>query len=163
MLENSPSALVQEIRSQITKYESIIAQAGIRYGSVAYIAFGERRDVTRSTQSSLTSYSAEIEFGADHWVLYSRDQKLVSADSWDGSFAEAELVRDILEKSLIGKKVTAIECNETEFTIEIKPNLVWKSRICSSPKPASGFLLSFSWDHDSVWETLDGQTKLHEL
>ncbi|HCP64219.1 MAG TPA: hypothetical protein DIU09_06490 [Hyphomonadaceae bacterium] len=82
---------------------------------------------------------------------------------WDGNFAETELVRGLLEKSLIGQKVIAIECSETEFTIGIEPNLVWKSRISLSPKPASGFLLSLSWDHDSVWETLNGKTKLPEL
>lgn len=163
MPESSPSTLVQEVHAQITKYASIITQAGIRYGSVAYIAFGEGREVTRSRHSALKHFPVEIEFGADHWVLYSSGQELVSSDSWNGSFSETELVRSLLEKSLIGTQVTAIDCSETEFTIEIEPNLVWKSRICLSPKPASGFLLSLSWDHDSVWETLDGKTKLLEL
>ena len=133
----------------LEKYNFVISAAGIRYGSVAYIAFGQGLLQRHSGRAETTKYPVEIEFGSDRWKLVHDASILV-----DSEICDQDAVRKILAKYLVGKKVIDIVVTGNESRIEFDSHTFLISEI--SYDPASGFLYSFQAENEPAWETVDG-------
>ena len=133
----------------LNTYGFCINTAGIRYGSVLYLGFGESTLYEHKKRPATTRYQAEIEIGSDYWSLERNNSLLI-----DSSFSDINDTRSVLEDLLVGVKLKDIEITNETARIVMGEELVLQSSI--SLDPASGFLYSFGVEGGLVWETIDG-------
>ena len=133
----------------LEEYEARIGTAGIRYGSVAYIAFGNGVTTAHKAHLPTTHYPVEMEFGADYWEIIRGGDVLM-----DSNFSNVDAARTEINSLLIGRKVQGIVVTENESQLELEGDIILRSRVAQ--EPASGFLYSFHVAQGPVWETVDG-------
>ena len=139
----------------LAEYDSRVSYAGVRYGSVLYLSFGNpvRQRATRNI--CVDVYPVAIEFGADDWSLIHAGKEVLNSD-----FADVHSVRENLKEWLIGRTVLAVELLGSSSTVTLDDDWVLVSRI--DRDPASGFLYSFHVDGGPSWETVDGVSPADE-
>ena len=146
--------------SAVAKHGGCVSAAGIRYGSVLYLAFGQARlsNVTQDIQSKI--YPVELEIGADDWKL-SRNDRLIL----DSRFTNSRNARFTLSDNLVTQKINDIVLYDRTLDLVFSQNTVLS--VVVRPSPASGFLYSLYIDGVGSWETLDGEAisdqSSHEL
>lgn len=133
----------------LEKYHFLVSAAGIRYGSVAYVAFGNVTHTAHRGRATTSQYPVELDIGSDHWQLTQNGKQLISSD-----FGNVDRAREQLQALLAGKKVIDVELDDKESAIVFDHGMRLLSKTGSTP--ASGFLYSFQADKDASWETIDG-------
>jgi hypothetical protein len=136
--------LSQAILPHLKRYDFIISAAGIRYGSVAYVSFGQGVVEKHSGRADTTRYPCEFEFGSDVWRLIRDGQTLLCSES-----CAQDLARRIMSESLVG-----IETLKRESIVRFEKDTFLISEVTS--EPASGFLYGFQAEKEPAWETVDG-------
>jgi hypothetical protein len=144
------SSLAEMILPHLKDYGSLISAAGIRYGSVAYIAFGEPKEELHSGRASTLEYPVELEIGADDWALVQGDIRIL-----DSNFENVDEARIANGRALLGKKLQDISLSGNESVLKFSERLELWSQLTSSP--SSGFLYSFQGAGGGGWETVDGK------
>lgn len=145
------SSLKEAIFSYLARHEFLISAAGIRYGSVAYLAFGQGMPKEHRGRAATTQYPVELEIGSDDWKLTRDEAHLI-----DSEFDNVDKAREQLQKLLVGRKVSDIQSSGDESRIVFDDGMSLCSRL--GPDPASGFLYSFQAERGAIWETIDGIT-----
>jgi hypothetical protein len=143
------SSLKEAIFPYLAGHEFLISAAGIRYGSVAYLAFGQGTPKEHQGRATTTQYPIELEIGSDDWNLM-RD----GTDLIDSKFDNVDRARERLQELLVGRKISDINSTDNESRIVFDDGMSLCSRIGS--EPASGFLYSFQAERGPTWETIDG-------
>lgn len=141
--------LSRAILPHLEMYEARIAVAGIRYGSVAYIAFGSGVTTPHKKHSSTTHYPVEMEFGSDYWELVQDGNIML-----DSNFSNVNAARAEIGSLLIGRRVLGIVTEGAESRLVLDADTSIRSRVAQ--EPASGFLYSFHVARGPTWETVDG-------
>ena len=141
--------LNKAVLPHLEPYEARISAAGIRYGSVAYIGFGDGVTTPHKTHVPTTSYPVEVEFGADYWEVSQGGNVLM-----DSSFTNVDAARAKIGSLLIGRRVQGLITIGNESRLELDEDITLRSRV--APEPASGFLYSFHAAGEPTWETVDG-------
>lgn len=151
VLKMNSQSLESLLRGAIEDHRSVVSAAGIRYGSVMYIAFGtgKIKPVTRSIMALI--YPVEIEIGSDSWHLCKSDANVIGSE-----YENIEKVRDELQNLLVGRKLRQVlpESGRILFKFSDEVTLHADVRV----DQASGFLYSLSVEGRGTWETLDGIT-----
>ena len=132
-------------------YEFRISAAGVRYGSVIYLGFGEGNSRRHANGILITQYPVEIEIGSDNWSLDKNGNPMI-----DSHFVSIDSARLKLENLLVGVKLVDTKIANKTARMVLDKGLVLQSHII--PMPESGFLYSFQTEDGSVWETIDGKT-----
>jgi hypothetical protein len=136
------------IHPRIESAGNRISYAGVRYGSVIYLAFGSpRRD--RIVRRIVDIYPVEIELGADEWQLTRRGELVMDSD-----FEDVRKARSDLLDWLPGRMVTALVTENGTSRIEMDGGWLLSSQI--APDPASGFTYALAFDGGDGGESLDG-------
>lgn len=135
--------------SYLEAYDYCISAAGIRYGSVAYIAFGNSVKISHKKHEQTMEYPVEIEFGSDEWQITQNEYTLLNSD-----FSDINIAREIISRVIVGNKVRNIAFCKITSAIKFDCDTIFTSRI--SHDPASGFLYSFHVIGGPSWETIDG-------
>lgn len=139
----------QAILSSLQRYSSKVNGAGIRYGSVAYLAFGESWQDEHIGRASTRQYSVEIEVGADRWSLLDGSRKVL-----DSNFSNIDEARTVWSDALMGRKLLDVGIVSDQAKIIFDHNFALTAVI--SKTPASGFLFSYQERNGPDWETVDG-------
>ena len=132
----------------LEEFDCRISASGIRYGSVAYIAFGRAREKPHKGRPSTFHYPVEIEMGSDYWTIERNGEILL-----DSCFSDVDRAREKLQV-LNGRKLCDIDIQASYGVFELDDGISWISSIIS--RPASGYLYSFQAENGPTWETLDG-------
>jgi hypothetical protein len=135
----------------LEKYQFCIGACGVKYGSVAYIAFGELIIETRPGKHQLYHYPVNLLFGADIWDLSQEGKLIMNSD-----FENVHTTRSKLEELLIGRTLVDIVTVEDESHVIFSEGLILSSYIMS--EYASDFLFSFYVENGPIWETIDGKS-----
>lgn len=141
--------LNKAVFTYLEAYEARIGAAGIRYGSVAYIGFGDGITTPHKKHVPTTNYPVEMEFGADYWQITQSGNLLM-----DSNFSNVDAARTKLGCLLIGRRVEDLITIGNESRLELDDNITLRSRV--TPEPDSGFLYSFHAAGGPTWETVDG-------
>jgi hypothetical protein len=141
--------LSQAVLSRLKRHGFTVSAAGIRYGSVAYVCFGQGVVEKHSGRADTTRYPCELEFGSDVWRLIREGQILLDSENFD-----QEIARIIISKSLVGSRILDIKVHKNESIVVFEKDTLLISEISS--EPASGFLYGFQAENEPAWETVDG-------
>lgn len=141
--------LCQAILPRLKRHDFIISAAGIRYGSVAYVSFGQGMVEKHSGRADTTRYPCELEFGSDVWRLIRDGQILLDSENCDQDAA-----RRIISESLVGSRLIDIKTDKNEIIVGFEKDTFLISEVSS--EPASGFLYGFQAENEPAWETVDG-------
>ena len=142
-------SLYGTMKPHLAKHGFIVSASGIRYGSVAYLGFGEGTPKQITPAISAVVYPVEIEIGADEWILSNNDTSIITS-----RYIGVIEARKIIENTIVGKIIKEIRTSVDGSTILFQGDIVLRSIL--TPIPASGFLYSFSVVDGPSWETLDG-------
>jgi hypothetical protein len=143
-------SVVSFISESILKVGPRILSAKLRYGSVFYLGFGQYNTQKTNGGKCVSSYSLEIEFGSDEWIILI-DNRVVA----DSDFIDRDNLGEVLRLNIVGKELQSILLNDNniDFNISGKIKIVIKLTM----NPASGFSLAFSnKDDEQDWETING-------
>lgn len=141
--------LSQAILPRLKRHDFIISAAGIRYGSVAYVSFGQGMVEKHSGRADTTRYPCELEFGSDVWRLIRDGQILLDSENCD-----QDATRRIISESLVGSRLVDIKTDKNESIVRFEKDTSLISEVSS--EPASGFLYGFQAENEPAWETVDG-------
>lgn len=150
---NRETSLRDAVFPYLEPYSFVISATGIRYGSVAYIAFGQSELKQHRNRASTKQYPVELEIGSDNWSLIRDGERLI-----DSRFIDANEAREKLEQLLVGQTVIDICLLEGESRIAFSDGITLCSQVGTDP--ASGFLYSFQVEKGPTWETIDGASLL---
>jgi hypothetical protein len=146
---HSETTLAGAIWPYAAKHGFQISAAGIRYGSVLYIAFGQGVSKIHRATAATTQYPVELEFGSDNWKLIRAKSCLL-----DSGFSDVNDARNRLQDLLVGNRIIGIELSESISCVLFNDEINLCSEISSAPE--AGFLYSFYVEGGPSWETVDG-------
>lgn len=130
-----------------------VSEAGIRYGSVAYLCFGDSRAISHKTRPETRQFDVEIELGADQWRIITNDVEIVSSNFHDVDYAREQFRRSVLGRRLVDltmldRHIELVFSNYTTIVLDL------------SDSPNSGFALGFQVGDQVSWETIDGNQRV---
>ena len=93
----------------LKEYKARVTASGIRYGSVAYIAFGQGIITQHKSYLATKSYPVEIEFGADYWSIIQNGRTAI-----ESNFHDIQVTRKKIESLLVDRTIRGIFANDSD-------------------------------------------------